>query len=57
MKCFVILPVVLCGCETGSVTLRDENRLIVFEREQGAEGGRGNRGSGGNRGSVGNGRV
>ena len=46
MKCFVILPVVLCGCETGSVTLRDENRLIVFEREQGAEGGRANRGVG-----------
>jgi hypothetical protein len=27
----VILPVVLCGCETWSLTLRDEHRLRVFE--------------------------
>jgi hypothetical protein len=27
----VILPVVLCGCETWSVTLREECRLRVFE--------------------------
>jgi hypothetical protein len=27
----IILPVVLCGCETGSLTLRGENRLGVFE--------------------------
>jgi hypothetical protein len=27
----VILPVVLYGCETWSVTLREENRLRVFE--------------------------
>jgi hypothetical protein len=26
-----ILPVVLCGCETWSVTLREEHRLRVFE--------------------------
>ena len=27
----VIFPVVLCGCETGSLTLGDEHRLRVFE--------------------------
>jgi len=27
----VILPVLLCGCETWSLTLRDEHRLRVFE--------------------------
>jgi hypothetical protein len=27
----IILPLVLCGCETWSLTLRDENRLRVFE--------------------------
>jgi hypothetical protein len=27
----VILPVVLYGCETGSLTLREEQRLRVFE--------------------------
>jgi hypothetical protein len=27
----IILPVVLCGCETWSLTLRDEHRLKVFE--------------------------
>jgi hypothetical protein len=27
----VILPVVLCGCEAWSVTLREEHRLRVFE--------------------------
>jgi hypothetical protein len=27
----IILPVVLYGCETGSVTLREEHRLRVFE--------------------------
>jgi hypothetical protein len=27
----IILPVVLCGCETWSVTLREEHRLRVFE--------------------------
>jgi hypothetical protein len=27
----VILPVVLCGCETWSVTLREEHRLRAFE--------------------------
>jgi hypothetical protein len=26
-----MLPVVLCGCETWSVTLREEHRLRVFE--------------------------
>jgi hypothetical protein len=26
-----ILPVVLCGCETWSLTLRGEHRLRVFE--------------------------
>jgi hypothetical protein len=32
-KCFktVILPVVLYGCETWSLTLREEHRLRVFE--------------------------
>jgi hypothetical protein len=27
----IILPFVLCGCETWSLTLREENRLRVFE--------------------------
>jgi hypothetical protein len=27
----IILPVVLYGCETWSVTLRDEHRLRIFE--------------------------
>jgi len=27
----IILPVVLYGCETGSLTLRGESRLRVFE--------------------------
>jgi hypothetical protein len=27
----IILPVVLCGCETWSLTLREEGRLRVFE--------------------------
>jgi hypothetical protein len=27
----IILPVVLCGCETWSLTLREERRLTVFE--------------------------
>ena len=30
-KYTVILPVVLCGCETWSLTLREERRLRVFE--------------------------
>jgi hypothetical protein len=29
----IILPVVLCGCETGSLNLREENRLRVFQKE------------------------
>jgi hypothetical protein len=29
--CFVILSVVLYGCETWSLTLREERRLRVFE--------------------------
>jgi hypothetical protein len=32
MRRVVILCVVLCGCETWSVTLREECRLMVFER-------------------------
>jgi hypothetical protein len=28
----IILPVVLCGCETWSLTLREEHRLRVFEK-------------------------
>jgi len=28
----VMLPVVLYGCETWPLTLRDEHRLTVFER-------------------------
>jgi hypothetical protein len=28
----IILPVVLCGCETWSLTLREECRLGVFEK-------------------------
>jgi hypothetical protein len=27
----IILPVVLCGCEIWSMTLREEHRLRVFE--------------------------
>ena len=27
----IILPVVLCGCETWSLTLREERRLRLFE--------------------------
>jgi len=27
----IILPVILCGCETWSLTLREECRLKVFE--------------------------
>jgi hypothetical protein len=27
----IIPPVVLCGCETWSLTLREEHRLRVFE--------------------------
>jgi len=27
----IILPVVLCGCETSSLTLREERKLRVFE--------------------------
>jgi hypothetical protein len=27
----IILPVVLCGCETWSLTLREEHTLRVFE--------------------------
>jgi hypothetical protein len=27
----IILPVVLCGCESWSLTLREECRLMVFE--------------------------
>jgi hypothetical protein len=27
----IILPVVMCGCETWSLTLREEYRLRVFE--------------------------
>ena len=27
----IMLPVVLCGCETWSLTLREERRLRVFE--------------------------
>ena len=29
----IILPFVLCGCETWSLTLREEHRLRVFESE------------------------
>ena len=28
----IILPVVLCGCETWSLTLREERRLRVFAK-------------------------
>jgi hypothetical protein len=28
----IILPVVLCGCETLCLTLREEHRLRVFEK-------------------------
>jgi hypothetical protein len=31
VKIYIILPVVLYGCETLSVTLREEHRLRVFE--------------------------
>jgi hypothetical protein len=27
----IIVPIVLCGCETWSLTLREEHRLRVFE--------------------------
>jgi len=27
----IIFPVILCGCETWSLTLREERRLWVFE--------------------------
>jgi hypothetical protein len=27
----IILPVVLCGCETWSLSLREEHRLKLFE--------------------------
>jgi hypothetical protein len=27
----IILPVVLCGCETWSLTLREKSRLMLFE--------------------------
>jgi len=27
----IVLPVVLCGCETWSLTLREERRLRMFE--------------------------
>jgi hypothetical protein len=30
---FIILPVILYGCETWSLTLREEHRLKVFENE------------------------
>ena len=29
-----ILPVVLCGCETWSLTLREERRVGVFEKRR-----------------------
>jgi len=29
----IIKPVVLCGCETWSLTLREERRLRVFENK------------------------
>jgi hypothetical protein len=32
IKKIIILPVVLYGCETWSLTLREENRLRVFEK-------------------------
>jgi hypothetical protein len=28
----IILPVVVCGCETWSLTVREESRLRVFEK-------------------------
>ena len=31
LSCTIILPVVLCGCETWSLTLREERKLRVFE--------------------------
>jgi hypothetical protein len=31
LKKNLILPVVLCGCDTWSVSLREEHRLRVFE--------------------------
>jgi len=45
----IILPVVLCGCETWSITLREKRRLRVFEnrvprRIFGPKKGKGNRG-------------
>jgi hypothetical protein len=32
VMCSIILPVVLYGCETLSVTLREDHRLRVFEK-------------------------
>ena len=29
----IILPVVMCGCETWSLTLREDHRLRVFENK------------------------
>ena len=29
---YIILPVVLCGCEAWSLTLREERKLRVFEK-------------------------
>ena len=41
----IILPVVLYGCETWLLTLREEGRLIMFSEENiEAQGGRSNRG-------------
>jgi hypothetical protein len=31
LRILLILPVVLCGCETRSLTLREEHRLRVFD--------------------------
>ena len=33
-QCTIILPVVLYGCETWSLTLREERRLRVFENRE-----------------------
>ena len=30
----ITLPVILCGCETWSLTLREEHWLIVFENRE-----------------------
>ena len=40
----IILPVVLYGCETWSLTLREERKLRVFEENIWTEEGRGNGG-------------